>query len=168
MVHSCMHVYIDATSSAPVTLTVCVCMCLRHNVSDEEYESYTKAYDMYRKSLTANRTPLYATTLPELAMNWSRGFSAKYHMHVDTAARLLLQTGQYWLHSSFAKLGGAFDPLKLDMCALRLLRSVSCARHALLRRLSCPDTGVRVREVFACVGHKDDIAHTMHSMFTCV
>lgn len=93
------------------------CRCLRHNLSDEEFESFTQAYDLYRKSLTANRTPLHVTTLPELAMNWSRGFSAKYHVHVDTATRLLLQTGQYWLHSSLAKSNGAFDPVKLDMCA---------------------------------------------------
>ena len=90
---------------------------IRHNVSDEELEQYTKAYDVYRRSLTANRIALHASTLPELAMDWSRGFSPKYHMHVDTAVRLLLQTGQYYLASSLAKVGGKFDRIQLDMCA---------------------------------------------------
>ena len=101
-----------------------LCRCVRHNVSDTEYDEFTKAYDLYRRSLTGNRIPLYATTIQEIAMNWSRGFSAKYHMHVDTAVHLLLVSGKYYFHGSLARVNGGFE---MDMCALpsRLLSNNS-------------------------------------------
>ena len=55
------------------------------HVSGTEYDEFTRAYDVYRRSLTGNRIALYVTTIQEAAMNWSRGFTAKYHMHVDTS-----------------------------------------------------------------------------------
>ena len=93
------------------------CRCIRHNVPDTEYDLYTSSYDLYRKRLTAGRAGLYISTLAEVAMDYSRGFSCKYEVHTDTAVRWLLQTGRYWLHSSLASVGKAFDPIKLDMCA---------------------------------------------------
>ena len=87
-------------------------------MTDEQYDAYTTAYDIYRKKLTANRVPLYISTVAEIAMDYSRGFSAKYEVHVDTAVRWLLQTGRFWLHSSLASIGKQFDCVKLDMCAL--------------------------------------------------
>lgn len=95
------------------------CRLIRHNVSNEELDEYTASYDIYRKSLTANRIALYANTVPELAMDWARGFSPKFAMHVDTAVRLLLQTNRYYFSSSLAKVGGnaVFDPVRTDMCA---------------------------------------------------
>ena len=99
---------------------------LRHNVSDAEVEQYTRAYDVYRKSLTSHRIALFPSKLPEVVMNWSRGFSAKFHMHHDTVCRLLVIGGQYYFDSSFARAGPGFDPVKLDMCAsLSFTRAMS-------------------------------------------
>ena len=48
-----------------------LCSVLRHNVSDAEVEQYTRAYDVYRKSLTSHRIALFPSKLPEVVMNLS-------------------------------------------------------------------------------------------------
>ena len=97
-----------------------VCRAIRHNLSDEEYDQYTAAYDQYRRKLTANRIALYPTTMPEIVMDWSRGAVQKYAMHHDTAVVHMVHSGKYYLHGSFAGVGKGYDPVKLDMCASAL------------------------------------------------
>ena len=109
---------------------MCTCRCLRHNISDQEFEDFTAAYDQYRRSLTANRIALYANTMPEIVADWAHGFSAKYEIKFDVALRLMLQGGKHYLHSSLARSGAGWDPVKLDMCAFHLHPHVSfvCGR----------------------------------------
>ena len=97
-----------------------------HNVSQQEYDSYGQTYDIYRKKLTANRTPLYLSTLPEIAMDFMRGVSSKYDVHLDTAVRWMIVGGRFFLHSTLAQVGKQWDPLKLDMCVhLNPIQSVA-------------------------------------------
>lgn len=141
---SAMHCFIAICSGACLPIA---CRCLTANVPDALLDAYTRAYDVYRRSLTANRLAYHPASGPEMAMNWARGWLAKYHMHHDTALRLMLQTGKYYLSPALAKAGahkdgGNFDPIKLDMCA-----SIICMPRACLctaRRHSSPAYGSHV------------------------
>ena len=111
-----------------------LCRVIRLNIDDRTYDAYTAAYDIYRKKLTANRIALYASTLPELAMDYGRGVSPKYMVHQDTALRWMLQSGRYYLHGSLAAAGKAkFDAIALDMCAFPLRASVAAPSHVVAR-----------------------------------
>jgi hypothetical protein len=72
-----------------------MCRVIKHNVSDEEYNAYTSAYDQYRRKVTANRIPLHASTLLEIVMDWSRGAISKYAMHFDTSLLHMVKSERY-------------------------------------------------------------------------
>ena len=96
------------------------------NVDKTLYDSFTAAYNIYRRKLTANRIPLYASTLPELAMDYGRGVSAKYEVSLDTAVRWMINSKRYFLHGGLASIGKSWDPVQLDMCDSSLLGCCMC------------------------------------------
>ena len=99
--------------------------CVRHNITDKDYDDLAAAHDIYRKTLTANRIALYPTTIAEIVMDWGRGVCPKYAAQFDTILRWMIVEGRYYVHGSFACVGKAtFDPVRLDMCVFLSLNVI--------------------------------------------
>lgn len=95
-----------------------LCRCLRENVSDAEYDECNSSYDVFRQSVTGQRTPLNFYTIMNIATNYARGVIPKYEVAVETAIIWLLQTRRYYFDARMAMYGGVYSPVAVHMCAL--------------------------------------------------